>query len=77
MYVLQNKDTGEIVNPREKGFPLSPSELVPGAKNWDVAFSAMRDQTDLVEGFAVVDVLYAVRSDYDDSIWPTEKIADE
>lgn len=51
-YKLQNKETGEIIDPRTDEFALSPSDL-GDFDNWDDAL-AQDSEVDIVEGFDVV-----------------------
>jgi hypothetical protein len=54
MWMLQNKDTNEIVDPRTSvDFPLSPNDIYEGATDWDEVF-AIESETDVVDGFAKV-----------------------
>lgn len=50
---LQNKETGEVIDPRVDDFALSPSDL-GDFDNWDDALSQPHE-ADLIEGFAVID----------------------
>ena len=53
MLKLQNKETGEIIDPRSADFALSPNDVLPGCTDWDEAL-AQHSEVDLVEGFAVI-----------------------
>lgn len=55
MWMLQNKKTGNVIDPRVDFFALSPSDLVEGATDWDEVF-ATDSETDLIEGYARVDI---------------------
>lgn len=50
---LQNKESGEVIDPRVDDFALSPADL-GDFDNWDDAL-AQHAETDLIEGFAVID----------------------
>lgn len=52
MYVLQNKNTGEIVDPRDYDFILSPEDFGPYA-DWEDVFS-QNLEVDIVEGYATI-----------------------
>lgn len=52
MYVLQNKETGEVIDPRSDDFALSPADL--GFDSWDDALAANLE-TDLIDGYAVIE----------------------
>ncbi len=54
MLVLQNKETGALVDPRSEDFALSPNDVLPGCDSWDNAL-AQHSETDIVDGFAVVE----------------------
>jgi len=56
MYVLQNKSTGEIIDPRTCAFPIDPSEVGKGYTSWDEAL-ADDLESDLIDGFAVVEFI--------------------
>lgn len=51
MWMLKNKATGEIVDPRSADFPLSPSDF--GHNTWEDVFAEPRE-TDLIDGYEVV-----------------------
>jgi len=53
MWMLQNKETGEITDPRADNFPLSPSDVVDGAEDWDTTLST-ESEVDLIDGYARV-----------------------
>ena len=54
MWMLQNKDTNEIVDPRTSlDFPLSPNDIYEGMTDWDEVF-AVQSENDVVDGFAKV-----------------------
>ncbi len=52
MYVLQNKMTGEVIDPRSANFALSPADF--GADNWDELLG-QNIETDLIDGYAVIE----------------------
>lgn len=60
MWILKNKDTHEVVDPRVDDFALSPSDL-GDFDTWDDALS-QASEVDLVEGFEAVDVSPGYRS---------------
>lgn len=66
MFVLQNKETGEVINPRIDDFSLSPSDIIEGAESWDDVFEADLE-VDVVEGFLVIDAAEA--ESVDNAIW--------
>ncbi len=51
--ILQNKETGLLIDPRTDEFALSPSDVLPGSENWDEAL-AQHSEIDIIEGYAVV-----------------------
>jgi hypothetical protein len=54
MWMLQNKNTNEIVDPRTSlDFPLQPNDIYEGMTDWDEVF-AVQSETDVVDGFAKV-----------------------
>ena len=53
MFVLQNKETGELIDPRSEDFALSPNDVLPGCDSWDEALD-QHSEIDIVEGYAVV-----------------------
>jgi len=55
MWMLKNKTTGEIIDPRNSSFPLLPHEMIEGAETWDEVF-ATPIEVDYVDGFEAVDV---------------------
>jgi hypothetical protein len=50
MWMLKNKLTGEIVDPRSKEFALSPSDIIPGASGWDDVLLSI-SEVDFVDGY--------------------------
>ena len=50
-WMLKNKSTGEIVDPRtDANFPLSPSDVIDGCESWDDVF-AVDTEIDVIDGF--------------------------
>lgn len=72
MYVLRNKETGVIVDPRiDETFAIDPADL--GYETWDDVFSQIQE-TDVVDGFEIVD--YEVPDDSILFVGKNYKIAD-
>ena len=53
--VFQNRETGEIINPRSPDFVLSPWEVVDGAETWEDVFASPQE-IDYIDGFSVIQI---------------------
>lgn len=54
MYFLQNKITGELIDPRSNAdCTVTPNDVCPGCDDWDEAMEH-HSEADLIEGFVVV-----------------------
>lgn len=54
-FVLQDKTTGEIIDPRHDDFALSPGDFGQ-FDDWDELLTAHDLEVDLVDGYAIVDM---------------------